>query len=62
MGMRVLMRAALVTAVAAALTTASYYVVTAYRRDSPKIRLISADMQQSADPQVLLKVADRFYF
>ena len=56
------MRAALVTAVAAALTTASYYVVTAYFRDATKIRLISADMQKSADPQVLLKAADRFYF
>ena len=62
MGMRVLMRAALVTAVAAALTTASYYVVTAHRREATRVRLTSADVQQSADPQVLLKAADRFYF
>ena len=46
----------------AVLTTASYYVVTAYRRDATRIRLTSADVQQSADPQVLLKAADRFYF
>ncbi len=39
------------------LTTASYYVVTAYRRDATRIRLTSADVQQSADPQVLLKAA-----
>ena len=45
-----------------ALTTASYYVVTAYRREATRIRLTSADVQLSADPQILLKAADRFYF
>src|SRR5260370_15801753 len=44
------------------LTTAPYYVVTAYRREATRMRLPSADVQQSADPQVLLKAADRFYF
>ena len=47
---------------AVVLTTASYYVVTIYRRETTRIRLTSADVQQSADPQVLLKAADRFYF
>jgi CHAT domain-containing protein/tetratricopeptide (TPR) repeat protein len=62
MGRRVSIRAVLATAVVVALTTASYYVVTAYRREATRIRLTSADVQQSADPQVLLKAADRFYF
>jgi hypothetical protein len=44
------------------LTSASYYVVTAYRREATRIRLTSADVQRSSDPQVLLKAADRFYF
>src|ERR1035441_654862 len=60
MGRRVSIRAGLAIAVVVGLTTASYYVVTAYHRT--RIRLISADMQQSADPHVLLKAADRFYF
>src|SRR5208337_1802669 len=62
MGRRVSIRAGLATAVVVVLTTASYYVVTAYRREATRIRLTSADVQQSADPQVLLKAADRFYF
>src|ERR1700730_7527830 len=62
MGRRVSIRAGLATAVVVALTTASYYVVTADRREATGIRLTSADVQQSADPQVLLKSADRFYF
>ena len=56
------MRAGLATAVVVVLTSASYYVVTAYRREPTRIRITSADLQQSADPQVLLKNADRFYF
>ena len=62
MGRRVSIRAGLATAVVVVLTTASYYVVTAYRREATRIRLTSADVQQSADPQVLLKAADHFYF
>jgi CHAT domain-containing protein len=62
MGRRVPKRAALATAVVVVLTAASYYAVTAYRREATRIRLTSADAQQSADPQVLLKAADRFYF
>jgi hypothetical protein len=62
MGRRVSKRAGLVTAVMVALTTASYYVVAPYRREATRIRLTSAELQQSADPQVLLKTADRFYF
>src|ERR1035437_7286075 len=62
MGRRVSIRAGLATAAVAVLTTASYYVVTSYRREATRIRLTSADVQQSADPQVLLKAADRFYF
>ena len=62
MGRRVSIRAGLATAVVVVLTTASYYVVTAYRREATRIRLTSADVQQSADPQALLKAADRFYF
>ena len=62
MGRRVSIRAGLATAIAVVLTTASYYVVTIYRREATRIRLTSADVQQSADPQVLLKAADRFYF
>ena len=62
MGRRVSIRAGLATAMAVVLTTASYYVVTIYRREGTRIRLTSADVQRSADPQVLLKAADRFYF
>lgn len=62
MGRRVSIRAGLATAVVVVLTIASYYVVTAYRREATKIRLTSTDVQESADPQVLLKAADRFYF
>src|ERR1022692_1173411 len=62
MSRRVSIRAGLATGVLVVLTTASYYVVTAYRREATRIRLTSADVQQSADPQVLLKAADRFYF
>jgi CHAT domain-containing protein len=62
MGRRVSIRAGLSTAVVVALTTASYYVVTSYRREATRIRLTSTDVQQSEDPQVLLKAADRFYF
>jgi CHAT domain-containing protein/tetratricopeptide (TPR) repeat protein len=62
MGRRVSIRAGLVAAVMVALTTASYYVVAPYRREATRIRLTSAELQQSADPQVLLKAADRFYF
>jgi CHAT domain-containing protein len=62
MSRRVSIRAGLATAVVVALTTASYYVVTAYRREATRIRLTSADVQLSADPQILIKAADRFYF
>ena len=62
MGRRVSKRAGLATAVVVVLTTASYYVVTAYHREATRIRLTSADVQLSADPQVLLKAADRLYF
>ena len=43
-------------------TTASYDAVTSHRLQATRIRFTSADAQQSADPQVLLKAADRFYF
>src|ERR1700680_2742446 len=62
MGRRVSIRAGLATAAVVVLITASYYLVTTYRREATRIRLTSADVQQSADPQVLLKAADRFYF
>src|ERR1700685_3219995 len=62
MGRRVSIRAGLAAAVVVVLTTTSYYIVTAYRREATRIRLTSADVQQSADPQVLLKSADHFYF
>ena len=62
MGRSVSIRAGLATAVAVALTTASYYVVTGYRRAPTRIPLTSTDVQQSSDPQVLLKAADYFYF
>ena len=61
MGGRASIRAGLATVVVVVLTTSSYYVVTIYRREAPTIRLASADVQ-SADPQALLKAADRFYF
>src|ERR1700685_74247 len=62
MSRRVSIRAGFATAVVVVLTAASYYVVTAYRREATRTRLTSADVQQSADPQVLLKSADHFYF
>ena len=62
MGRPVSVRTGLTTAVVVVLTTASYYVVTAHRREPTPIRPNSADMQKSADPQVLLRAADRFYF
>src|SRR6266851_749024 len=62
MGRRVSIRAGLGAAVVVVLTTASYHVVTTYRREATRVRITSADVQQSADPQVLLKAADRFYF
>src|SRR6202521_1844835 len=62
MGRRVSIRAGLATTIVVVLTAASYYVVTAYRREATRIRLTSADVQQSGDPQALLKAADRFYF
>ena len=62
MGTRVSIRAGLATAMVVVLTTASYYLVTAYRRDATRSRLIPVDVQQSVDPQALLKAADRFYF
>src|ERR1700722_13990738 len=62
MGKRVSIRAGLATTIVLVLIAASYHVVTGYRREAARIRLTSADVQQSADPQVLLKSADRFYF
>jgi CHAT domain-containing protein/tetratricopeptide (TPR) repeat protein len=62
MGRRVSIRAGLATAAAVVLTAASCYIATAYRREAIRIRLTSAEVQQSADPQVLLKGADHFYF
>jgi CHAT domain-containing protein len=62
MGGRVSIRAGLAAVVVVILTTGAYYVVTIYRREAPRVRLASVDVQQSADAQVLLKAADRFYF
>src|SRR5208282_4032399 len=62
MSRRVSMRAGFATALLVVLATSSYYVVTAYRREATRIRLTSAEVQLSADPQVLLTSADRFYF
>src|SRR5580692_7956108 len=62
MGRRVSIRAALAAAVVVVLITASYYVFTVYRRKATRNGLTSADVHRSADPQVLLKSADRFYF
>ena len=63
MSRRVSIRAAFATSVVlVVLTTASYYVVSVYGRKAARTRLTSADAQLSADPQVLLKSADRFYF
>src|SRR5277367_4527579 len=61
MGRRVSIRAGLATAMAVVLTSASYYVVTIYRREATRIRLTSAALQQSNDPQALLSSADHFY-
>src|ERR1700692_4103583 len=62
MGRRVSIRAGLATTIVVVLIAASYYVVTGYRREATRIRLTSAGVQRSPDPQVLLKAADRFYF
>src|SRR5580658_8205816 len=62
MGGRVSIRAGFATVVMVVLTTSSYHVVTTHRQKATRIRFASADVQQSADPQVLLKAADRFYF
>ena len=62
MGRRFSIRAGFATAVMVVLTTSSYYAVTTYRLKATRIRFTSADAQQSADPQVLLEAADRFYF
>src|SRR5580658_9157448 len=62
MGGRVSIRAGFATVVMVVLTTASYHVVTTHRQKATRIRFTSADAQQSADPQILLKAADRFYF
>jgi tetratricopeptide (TPR) repeat protein len=48
------------------LTSSSYYVFTVHRRMSAltgaAFRIVSADAQQSIDPQALLAVADHFYW
>jgi len=62
MGGRFSIRAGFATVMMLVFTTASYHVVTTHRRKATRIRFASADVQQSADPQVLLKAADRFYF
>jgi CHAT domain-containing protein len=62
MSRRVSIRAGLAVAVVVVLAIASYQVVTRYRREVTRIRITSADVQQSVDPQVLLTAADRFYF
>jgi len=56
------MRVGLATAEVVFLITASYYAVTAYRREATRIRATSADGRKWDDAQVLLKAADRFYF
>src|SRR5580698_9301548 len=62
MGRRVSIRAALAAAVVVVLITASYYFVTVYRRKATRNGVTSADVYHSADPQVLLKAANRLYF
>ena len=62
MGRRVLIRTAIATTVVIVLTTASYHVVTAHRRAANRIRVTPTDVQESADPLVVLKEADRLYF
>jgi CHAT domain-containing protein/tetratricopeptide (TPR) repeat protein len=62
MGGRFSIRAGFATVVMVVFTTASYDAVTSHRLQATRIRFTSADAQQSADPQVLLKAADRFYF
>jgi CHAT domain-containing protein/tetratricopeptide (TPR) repeat protein len=63
MSRRVSIRAAFATSVVLiVLTTASYDVVSVYGRKAARTRFTSAEAQVSADPQVLLKAADRFYF
>src|SRR6266446_3987202 len=56
-----------VALVLAVLTSCSYYVFTGHRRlsaltGSAAIRIDSADVQRSTDPQALLDVADHFYW
>src|SRR5271170_7765412 len=62
MGRRVSIRAEVATTIVVVLIAASYYVFTGYRREATRTRLTSADVQLSADPQVLLTAADRLYF
>ena len=62
MGRPVPIRAALATTAVIVFTTASYYVVTAHCRAATRIHATTADIQQSADPFVLLTAADRLYF
>jgi CHAT domain-containing protein/tetratricopeptide (TPR) repeat protein len=62
MGGRFSIRAGFATVVMVVFTTASYHAVTTHRLKATRIRFTSADAQQSADPQVLLEAADRFYF
>jgi len=62
MDRRVSIRAALAAAVVVVVITASYCIVTIYRREANRSGLTSADVPRPADPQVLLKTADRFYF
>ena len=62
MGGRFSIRAGFATLVMVVFTTASYHAVTSHRLQATRIRFTSADAQQSADPQVLLEAADRFYF
>ena len=62
MGGRFSIRAGFATLVMVVFATASYHTVTTHRLKATRIRFTSADAQQSADPQVLLEAADRFYF
>src|ERR1700721_1749536 len=62
MGGRFSIRAGFATLGMVVFATASYHTVTTHRLKATRIRFTSADAQQSADPQVLLKSADRFYF
>src|SRR6202453_1376428 len=62
MGGRFEIRAGLAIVLMVVFTTASYHVVTTHCLKATRIRFTSADVQQPADPQVLLKAADRYYF